>query len=240
MSTVPGENGRPERIRAFIAARFSRTGYLGLYLTIGLGLSLLSLWLFAAVAEDVVTREPLTLLDLRVANLLHQYSTPPLTTVARVVTLLGAPVWLALIGIVVAVLLYRGRRRLLLLGWIAALLGGDILDFSLKQLFHRPRPYFSDPIFSAQGWSFPSGHALESLITYGMLIFVILQIRPSAPRLALPLAATLLVIAIGITRLYLGVHYLSDVLAGYAAAAMWLAACISGVLVALRRPVVAA
>ena len=209
MSTVPGEDTRLGRTRGFIAARFSRTGYLGLHLTIGLGLSLLALWLFAAVAEDVVTREPLTVLDLRVANLLHAHSTPPLTTAAKVVTLLGAPVWLALIGIVVGVVLYRSRRRLLLLGWIAALLGGGILDFSLKHVFHRPRPYFSDPILSAQGWSFPSGHALGSLITYGMLNFVILQIRPSDSRLALSLAPTLLGIANGLTRFYFGVPYMS-------------------------------
>jgi undecaprenyl-diphosphatase len=227
---------RYPRLRAFLAARFSRTEYLGLHLTVGLALSVAALWILAAIAEDVVTHDPLTNLDLRLAATLHQHSTATGISVARGLTLLGSPIWLGILGAAVAVVLLRRQQRILLLGWVSALVGGSVLDFALKHIFRRPRPFFADPVASARGWSFPSGHAMGSLVVYGMLAYVIIKIWPGRrTRLVAPLVTAFVVLIIGVTRLYLGVHYLSDVLAGYAAGFMWLAACISGVELVARR-----
>jgi membrane-associated phospholipid phosphatase len=106
---------------------------------------------------------------------------------------------------------------------------------ALKAAFERPRPAFSDPIATASGFSFPSGHAMVSLTVYGALAFVIVATTKSRRARVLVLAtAAALVLAIGFSRLYLGVHYVSDVLAAYGAGIAWLMLCGLGLLGALR------
>jgi undecaprenyl-diphosphatase len=94
----------------------------------------------------------------------------------------------------------------------------------MKQGFRRDRPFFEDPLATASSFSFPSGHALVSLAVYGSLALVVARHTRSRRRAAAILAvAAIWILAIGFSRLYLGVHFLSDVLAGYAAGAAWLA-----------------
>lgn len=131
--------------------------------------------------------------------------------------------------IVVAVVLWLRHERLLFTTWLAAFVGGSVLDQALKFIFHRPRPTFQTPIIVAHGFSFPSGHAMGSLIGFGLLAYLVIRVtRRVELRIAIIIAAVALVIAIGISRLYLGVHYFSDVVAGYAAGVVWLTACLSG------------
>jgi undecaprenyl-diphosphatase len=94
----------------------------------------------------------------------------------------------------------------------------------MKQGFRRERPFFEDPLATASSFSFPSGHALVSLAVYGSIALVIAR-HTSDRRIATAVVALALVwiLAIGFSRLYLGVHFLSDVVAGYAAGAAWLA-----------------
>ena len=220
---------------SFLARRFSRTEYLGLHLTLGLLLSLGALWLFGGISEDVMHHDPLTAFDLRLDNLLHRHATPGGIALAEAVSRLGSPAVVGGLALVVCVLLLVRRERVLLFGWIAAIAGGGLLDQALKLTFRRPRPVWEAPIIIAQGWSFPSGHAMGSLVAYGMLAYLLmLHLRSPRARVAVLAGTVLLVLAIGFTRLYLGVHYFSDVVAGYAAATVWLAVCISGLEV-LRR-----
>jgi PAP2 superfamily protein len=118
---------------------------------------------------------------------------------------------------------------------VAALTGGQALNWALKAAFERPRPTFSDPLATATGFSFPSGHAMVSLTVYGALAFVTAASAGSrrAQLLAL-LSATALVLAIGFSRVYLGVHYATDVLAAYSAGVAWLALCALTLLGASR------
>ena len=125
---------------------------------------------------------------------------------------------------------------MLLFGWVAALAGGALLDVALKLIFRRPRPTWDMPFLAEEGWSFPSGHAMGSLVAYGMLAYLlVLHPKSKGARLAILAITALLVLAIGFTRLYLGVHYFSDVIAGYAAGTVWLAVCISGLEVLRRK-----
>jgi membrane protein DedA with SNARE-associated domain/membrane-associated phospholipid phosphatase len=222
---------------AFVARRFAATEYLGLHLTIGLGLSLGALWLFGGIAEDIIHHDPLVQFDLTIANVIYRHATPMGVAVAKGVSLLGSPGFIAAWGLVVVGLLLVRRRDLLLGGWVAALAGGGLLDIALKRVFHRTRPVWDVPLLTAVGWSFPSGHAMGSLVAYGMLAYLLVrQTHRRRHRLAIIACATLLILLIGLSRMCLGVHYFSDVIGGYAAGVVWLAACVSGLEVVRRRP----
>jgi membrane protein DedA with SNARE-associated domain/membrane-associated phospholipid phosphatase len=221
----------------FLGRRFAAGEYLGLHLTVGLLLSLGALWLFGGVAEDVIHHDPLTQFDLTVADLLHQHPSPALTEIAKGVTLLGSPAVIAAWALIAVVVLVVRKELVTAGGLAAALLGGGLLDGVLKRVFHRPRPTWDVPIITAQGFSFPSGHAMGSLVAYGMLAYLAWRAldHPRA-RVALAACTVVLVLLIGLSRMYLGVHYFSDVVAGYAAGTVWLTACITGLEVVRRRP----
>jgi membrane protein DedA with SNARE-associated domain/membrane-associated phospholipid phosphatase len=222
---------------SFVARRFAATEYLGLHLTVGLGLSLGALWLFGGIAEDVIHHDPLTQFDLTVADAFHRHASPMGVATAQGASLLGSPAVVAAWGLVVVVLLLVRRQYLLLGGWIAALAGVGLLDVALKQVVHRTRPTWDVPLVTARGWSFPSAHAMGSLVAYGMLAYLLVrEVHGRRPRVAVITCATLLILWIGLSRMYLGVHYFSDVIGGYAAGVVWLAACISGLEVVRRRP----
>lgn len=230
-------HARYPRAWAFVVARFTPGEFLGLHLTLGLLVSLGALWLFGGVTEDVVHHDPLTRVDVALAGWLRAHATPLGDRIAVAVSLLGSPVAMAALAVVVALLLAWRHRWIVLAGWVAAFGGGGVLDWALKEVIRRPRPGGAAAFYHGASFSFPSGHAMGSLIGYGMLAYLIagsIRGHPRA-RVAVIAAAALLVLAIGCSRLYLGVHYFSDVVAGYAAGLVWLTACTSGVEVALAQ-----
>ncbi len=193
-------------------------------------------WLFGGLAEDLLTNDPIVRVDRYVATTLHGFATPVTTTVFLVITALGSLETVALLGLAVAAYYGRKRRWLHVRVWLAALIGGFALNQLLKAFFARPRPVFEDPLVLESTYSFPSGHAMESMALYGMLAYF--AVRASSTwraRTAVVFGAAILVLLIGFSRMYLGVHYLSDVAAGYAAGGAWLSACITGMEVVLGR-----
>jgi len=215
-------------------ARFARGEYLGLHLTLGLVISLAGLWVFAGVTEDVIHHDPLTQFDVALLDWLHARATATGYAVFNAISLLGSPVTLTILALAVALLLAARRELIVLAGWLAAFAGGGLLDVVLKLVIRRPRPPGAAAFLQHFSWSFPSGHAMASLIGYGVLAYVLtlLWIHRRSAQIAVVLGAALLIIAIGFSRLYLGVHYFSDVVGGYAAGVLWLSACISGLEVA--------
>jgi undecaprenyl-diphosphatase len=129
------------------------------------------------------------------------------------------------------------RNWLVLTAWVAAFGGAGLLTFVLKNIIQRPRPVGAETYLYGMTFSFPSGHALGSLVGYGMLAYVIgsTWVSSARGRVRLAIATAALILAIGISRLYLGVHYFSDVVAGYAVGILWLSVCISGLQVVQRR-----
>jgi membrane protein DedA with SNARE-associated domain/membrane-associated phospholipid phosphatase len=228
---------RHPSVARFIAARFVRGEYLGLHLTIGFLICLAALWLFAGVTEDVLHHDPLTRFDLTVTRLLRAHATPLGDKIFSIVSALGSPVAMAIVGAVGALLLVVRRKWVVLAAWAAAFGGAGLLTTVLKTLIRRPRPAASADFLYGTSFSFPSGHALGSLVGYGMLAYIIgASLKETQKgRLRLVTATAVLVVAIGISRLYLGVHYFSDVVAGYAVGILWLSVCISGLQVAQRR-----
>jgi undecaprenyl-diphosphatase len=132
--------------------------------------------------------------------------------------------------VLVAVALLLHRHWSTLAAWLVAVLGGEGLNLLLKDLFARPRPHFEHPLVAETSHSFPSGQAMESLVAYGMLAYLlaVLILRGRAKRAVAVGGASVLVILIGFSRLYLGAHYPSDVVGGFAAGGAWLSAVITG------------
>jgi membrane-associated phospholipid phosphatase len=122
-------------------------------------------------------------------------------------------------------------------GWVAAFGGAALLARVLKVAVRRSRPPYASVLLHGFSYSFPSGHATDSLIGYGMLAYFLLVCwgKHSFTQAAIISGSALLVLAIGFSRLYLGVHYFSDVIGGYAAGMVWLSICITGVEIARRR-----
>jgi membrane-associated phospholipid phosphatase len=191
--------------------------------------------LFSKLAEDVAGGEWIVSFDKTVAVSLHAHATDFATAALNAVTSLGGAHALLAVTLVTAVWLLRQRRVAHAALMVMALAGGDWLNSLLKATFDRPRPSFSEPIATAAGFSFPSGHAMSSLTVYGALAFVIAaRVKSPRARLLAVVAAVALVVAIGFSRVYLGVHYVSDVLAGYSAGLAWLTVCALVLLAGLR------
>jgi undecaprenyl-diphosphatase len=153
---------------------------------------------------------------------------PALTTFFLVVTALGSMEAIALVSLGVAVVFGLQRRWLLFGTWVIAAGGSVMLILLLKALFARPRPYFEQPLLLETYYSFPSGHAMEAVVLYGMLAyFAVLALETWSARAAVVFGTSLLVLLIGFSRMYLDVHYFSDVVAGFAAGGVWLSTCIT-------------
>jgi undecaprenyl-diphosphatase len=229
-----------DRLGTAVTARWRQLAsgeYLGLHLTIGFLVSLTALWVFGAVTEDVVHHDPLTVVDLQAAAWLRAHASPVGDRIAVVVASLGSPAALAALALVVAAVLAYRRWWIVLMGWIAAFAGGATLDWVLRQLIQRPPPVGATAFISGGSFSFPSGYAMDSLIGYGMLAYLLIAHWPWGRRHRVGVTSFIftLVLAIGLSGLYLGAHYPSDVIGGYAAGVVWLAACVTGIEIALRQ-----
>jgi membrane-associated phospholipid phosphatase len=182
-----------------------------------------SLWAFGQIVDEQIV-EGQTATDERLADWLHGRATDPFTDVFRAITWTGNFLTLLVVTLVAVVVLWRRRERTDAVFVAFAFLGGQVLSNGMKLGFRRERPFFADPLATESTFSFPSGHALVSLAVYGALALLLARRISSHRRRGLLLAATAAWVAlIGFSRLYLGVHFLSDVLAGFAAGAAWLA-----------------
>ena len=239
-STLQHFRARHPRAWEVVARRFEPAEYLGLHLTVGLTISMGALWLFGALTEDVLHHSPLTQFDVTVLDWFHAHSTDAGVRIFAGVSFLGSPLVLSVLGIALAVYFIRLRVWIYLASWIVALIGAGILDQVLKEAIQRPRPAYAAAILHGHSFSFPSGHALASLVAYGMTAYfvIVLWLRDVPGRSVGTVAAAILILAIGVSRLYLGVHYFTDVIAGYAAGAVWLSACVTGAEIARRQPAV--
>ncbi len=186
---------------------------------ISLGVAVLSLFLFAWIAENV-SHDRTANFDYYVRMRIHEFASPGLTKAMIAISFVGGDgLTIAAILAVGLFLYFRWRRATLWL--VVTILGALVLDLTLKYAFHRPRP---TPFFVAlpRTYSFPSGHALFSFCFYGVLAGLLMgRIQSRLARILIWMAAAILVAAIGFSRIYLGVHYPSDVIAGYLTATLW-------------------
>jgi membrane-associated phospholipid phosphatase len=212
---------------AFIRRRLDPEARFGLRVTL-LAVALLIVAVpFGLLLEQVVRLGPVDRADKAVASDLHVVACerPLLVSVMRVVSALGTFPWIHLfVAITVGWLLVRRERRLAI--FVAATtISGGLLNGAVKTLVDRPRPSLEGCLLgTARGMSFPSGHAMGTTICYGTLLLVgITFVRPRG-RQALIAVYGGWVALMALSRMTLGVHYLSDVLGGIALGAAWLAA----------------
>lgn len=228
-SPVVNFQARYPGFTAFIVHRLSPHSYLGLHLTGGLLLCALSVWIFGGITEDVITNDTLVTVDAWV-NAQVLYFRSPLANASMVtLTRFGGALFVLLVSLLVGAYLLFRRHVLEAAGLAASILGGEMLNVLLKVIVQRPRPPSVDWLVHAGGWSFPSGHAMMSVTFYGMIAYLLVR-RLGSWRMKVfcITLSCLMVFLVGFSRIYLQVHYLSDVLAGFAAGLFWLTVCITG------------
>ena len=194
----------------------------------------LALILFVWLAREVMRGDAMRL-DTPIRNTVHARSSPPLTAMMRGLSLIGSEVGLVPLGAILVWWLVAAKRRRAAVVLAVAALGAEALDQIMKLLFNRPRP---EPFFGLASpitHSFPSGHAMVSCCFFGVLAAILAArgapwARSRARRISIFAAAAILVALMGFSRVYLGFHYPTDVLAGYAAAVVWLGVVRAGYL----------
>lgn len=210
----------------FLQRRLDPAQRYGLRLTLFVLAILIVAIPFGLLLREVTQEGPLTKVDTAAANELHEVvrEVPWFVSLLQAISFLGGPLWFYLVIPLGALYMYRqGHPRLAIFLIVTTLLGG-VIDSIVKILVDRPRPSLEQPIATAHGKSFPSGHSMTSVVGYGALLLVFLPEIARRWRTWVWVGAIALVLAIGFTRLALGVHYISDVLGGYALGLGWLVA----------------
>ena len=230
----PADKSRPApagwrgRFRYFLLARLDRSSEMGLGLTMSVLLFAAGIWAFGGLLEDVLEAESLVRWDIATNGWFHAHQPAWAIRLFHAITQFGSPVVWAIFVLVAAWLVSR-RDHLLLWTWVAAIAGGLLLQVVLKASVHRTRPAHASMYLHGMTYSFPSGHSMNATIAYMMLAYLLCSIfewRGLRRVLAFQVAA-LAALLVGLSRLVLGVHFPSDVVAGIVAGAAWLSACLA-------------
>jgi membrane-associated phospholipid phosphatase len=176
---------------------------------------------FLVVAGEVRTGSG-TPFDRAVSAWLHGLASPALDVAMQVITFLGSAGMVAVVVTAVAIFAVRRRARFLAGVLVAVACAAQGLDVLLKLLFHRPRPDLLWRVAALASYSFPSGHSMVSAAAYGMAAIVIGRLEPR--RWPVHVVGWLLILLIGVSRIYLGVHWATDVIGGFAAGGLVLVA----------------
>jgi membrane-associated phospholipid phosphatase len=210
----------------------TKLGPLGRYelrvLLFGLALAIVGIP-FGLLLHQVATHGPLTGFDEDGANWLNArfHDRDLAITVLEAISFTGKPIFLFFaVGLPVLWLLRHGAIKLAVFLAVTCLAGGAI-DTIVKVAVGRPRPNVDHPITTAMGNSFPSGHSMQAVVCYGALLLVFLPLCTGWRRPAAIGTTVALIALIGLSRLTLGVHYVSDVLGGFALGAAWLIASVA-------------
>ena len=207
---------------------FVPNGSLALHLTLGLAITA-AVTIFFILAEEVAVGGPVAAFDVAFSRALWNTTTPDWQRLFAVVSWLGSRNVLGVATLLVAAALLLRQRTLLATGWIGAQAGGGILNMVLKETFERTRPEFADPMLASSSWSFPSGHAMGTFIFCGLGAYLLLrEVRLWPAGGIIVTIAVVWCMVMSFSRLYLGVHFASDVAAGLIAGGAWVAVCVSG------------
>ena len=210
----------------------SRARPSALRLGAGLGTIVVGSAVFAALATGVFAadgKHTLALADQALADAIRLSVPPAAVQTFALLTRLGDTLTLTILCLVVALALSIHGRRGLAFAWVFAVAGNGLLNAGLKQVFGRARPLREAGWVSEPGFSFPSGHSSGAVVAFGMLAYLALRLLPPRWHLPAVLLALTLAFSVAASRLFLRVHFGSDVLAGIASGSAWLALCIVGI-----------
>lgn len=224
------------RVHRFVAARLTPGEELGLHFTVGVALMVLAAWLFGGIAGEVVDAEEITVLDDWLARWFNARATPAFTQAMLYLTHMHNTAGMLIMTAILGLYFYLRRAAYWLLALVLAVPGGMLLNVLLKHIFQRARPSLDNPLLTLATYSFPSGHTVAATLFYGLIAAYLVCLSARwKERLLIVGAACLMVGLVGLSRMYLGVHYLSDVLAAMVEGCGWLAVCITGVSTLRRR-----
>lgn len=192
-------------------------------LAMGFLAALGALLLFAWIAEEMIEGDTVRF-DSAVTAAVHAHASAPLTSIMKALTMLGSSIVMTPLAILTLAVCYIRREFHALKTLAVTFAGALMLEFLLKLAFRRARPVPFFDLPTPASFSFPSGHALFSFCFFaGIAAMLSPRLARLGGRLALWVVAIAFIVGIGLSRIYLGVHYPSDVLAGYAAGAVWVA-----------------
>jgi undecaprenyl-diphosphatase len=167
---------------------------------------------------------------------LHESVGAAVLRLLRTISAFGSRPVMTLLLLFGGVLFAAARRPLDLIAWCAAFVGGSFLDAGLRFVVHRSALPFADVVVAEWGTGLTSAHVLGAVVGFGMLAhFFFVQTSRVATRALIIAATVAIVVGIAASRLYLGIHYVSDEMAGLAAGLLWLATCLSGLEIAQQR-----
>jgi undecaprenyl-diphosphatase len=198
-------------------------------LAVGFAVIVVAAAVFAAIAAAIGDGRTLGRLDTLISRSVGQSTSPATLQAFALITHLGDPQTLAALCVVMAIVLLVRRERLFAIGWIVAIAGNAVLNLTLKAEFARVRPLRDQAIAQADGYSFPSGHSSGSVVAYGLLAYVVIHMTPRAFHLPALLAGATIAFATGCSRIFLQVHYPSDVIAGFASGLAWLTIVVASI-----------
>ncbi len=180
----------------------------------------LSVALFFFYISSKLSSRNLQAVDVMTSQIIYNLRTPEVTRFFVFITNLGSSYTLIFMTLFTIALAYRHHRREALL-FVLVVLMGFMINFALKNIIERPRPDIS-PLISESTYSFPSGHAMNSFVFYTTLSFYIYHFtRRKLLSLVVTIFSIIIILLIGLSRVYLGVHYPSDILAGYVVGFWW-------------------
>jgi undecaprenyl-diphosphatase len=225
---------------SFLRRRLARDDPFGLTLSVGLLASLLALLAFVLLAVTMDPRPAEGDLDYEVAQAMkrHAQANPQWLGVFQVLTHAGGVPAMVALAIGGGLALLLRKQYILAAGWVLAAAGGGLIDLALKHGIDRDRPpkTWRDPTIFEDNPSFPSGHAMGSAVGYTTLGYIaLLAVRRRRTRVAIVALLVPLVLLIGLSRVYLRAHWLTDVLAGFAIGLAWVGVCITAMEVLRRR-----
>ena len=205
------------RIVQFVQKRVSRSGPKGLWFTIGIILSAISFFYFLNITQDILAHDPFVEADVRIMNLITSFRDLSTAKIFLIFTYLGSwSIVLSLEAIVLAILLLLNKRRLALFSFLSVIATEGFYNI-LKLIIHRTRPDAGYSLIPRNGFSFPSGHATVSIVFYGFLGYLIYRMcKKRWQRFFVTIATVAMIYLVGFSRMYLGVHWSSDILAGWA------------------------
>lgn len=196
---------------------------------IGSAVIFAGVFVFVSLASALTLRMPMGQWDQTITDALHASVTPQTLQLFAALTHLADPLTLTVVCVLGTLALLARRQPTLALAWVLAVAGNGLLNQRLKLFIERARPLDPEGAVLAQGLSFPSGHSSGAVVTYGMLAYLALRLLPKAWHLPALLLALALILVVGASRVLLGVHFPSDVLAGFASGSAWLALCVTSV-----------
>lgn len=205
----------------FFINRFDNKQFLGLPITCFFLIIVYLSCLFGGLIEDILHSDVITFADIRIANLLTYFRHDFYSRIFLWITILGKMEIVLFISILMLIIFYSKKKYEYIWSLVIGIVGSTSCLYFGKLIFHRPRPYVA--LYLEKSFSFPSGHATISVLLYGFICYVILKNSEKWKTKVNAFFITLVVIGlIGFSRLYLGVHFLSDVLGGYLLGAIWL------------------